>query len=209
MTFPLLTYLNAQQDNTIPEQGSLPTKQEWVDFTEFHLKGTRLCFSDSWCPFDGVGVALPSGTYSVKALCVTYGFLVRVAALRAELNGTNGALGECVGEFAVDVGAVGITDIDLIESLSEESYEKWIEAYSYAEEHPAAGIHPCPEIDSTMLFTDCGWGDGVYSVFEIKQDGKVVGAEATFIERNEPCPIPYKNSKNEYDCLISSGQIKS
>lgn len=199
---PLLAYLNSHQDHTIPEEGALPGKQEWVNFSEFDLKGTRLCFSDSWCPFDGVAIPLTSGTYSIKALCVTYGFFIIVAALRAELKGANGSLGNCIDEFSVDAGAVGITDIDQIELMSEESYLGWIEAYSYAEAKPAAGTHSYPEANTEMLFTECGWGDGGYSVFEIVQDNKVVGAEVRFIEENEPYPFPYENSKNEYDAYM-------
>ncbi len=202
MNFPLQYYLDTHTDLSLPDQGSPPGRREWIDFAEFILKGRRLCFSDSWCPFDGVAVELPVGRYAVKALCFTYGFFIQVAALRVEMIGASGELGAEIGQFYVDVGAVGITDLDLIESLSEENYEEWITAYSYAENKPAAGAHPCQEADTEMLFSDCGWGDGEYSVFGLEQAGIVVGAEVRFLEENEPYPFPYENSKNEYECYM-------
>jgi hypothetical protein len=190
MSSQLLSYLNLNDEHSIPAKGSMPTKQEWIPFCEFELKGTRLCFSDSCGPGDGVSIALASGHYSVTTLCFSYGSFVRVAAVRIERKGTHGAVCKAVGEFCVDVGGVGISDIDKLETLSDERFTEWAEQYAYTGDRPAAGIYPCPEADTEMLFTNSGWGDGVYPVYSIVQGGQVVGAEARFIEPDEPYPFP-------------------
>jgi hypothetical protein len=53
-----------------------------------------------------------------------------------------------------------------------------------------------------MPFIDSGWGDGVYSVYMIQNDGGPVGGEVRFIASNEPYPFPYANAKNEYDIAL-------
>jgi hypothetical protein len=190
MANPLATYLETPHDSTAPANDSLPTRKEWVEFCDFELKGSRLCFSDSWCPYDGVMVGLPAGTYAVTALCYSYGADVRVAALRVAPKGVEGALGEPVGEFGVDVGAAGITDFDQIEKLDEKSYEAWIEGYIHTGTvYQPAGVHPCPQAGTAMPFLSCGFGDGGYSVYPILRDGQTVGAEARFLEEDAPYPF--------------------
>jgi hypothetical protein len=195
MSTPLLQYLESRNKDAIPAKGALPDKREWVEFSEFELKGTRLCLCDSWCPYDGVMTELPPGKYQVKALCYTYGGEVRVAALRVALPGTQGEPGEAVGEFGVDVGAVGITDIDLVETLDDDSYVEWVESYSHADGNPPAGRHPCPDAGTEMLFTESGWGDGWYTAHALMQDGQAVGVEVTFIEQEDE-PYPFDLDRN-------------
>lgn len=185
MNTPLLQYLKNRNEEDIPAKGALPDKREWVDFAEFELKGNRLCVCDSWCPYDGVMVEMPPGQYQVQALCYTYGGEVRVAALRIARPGTKGERGEAVGEFGVDVGAVGITDIDLVETLDEDGYQEWMESYSCASSYPPAGRHPCPEAGTEMLFSESGWGDGWYTAHALSQDGQTVGVEVVFIEEGD------------------------
>jgi len=47
---------------------------------------------------------------------------------------------------------VGIADLDRLETLDDDSYGEWIESYSYADNNPRVGSHPCPEADTEMLF---------------------------------------------------------
>lgn len=185
MSTPLLAYLEDRNEDAIPAKGALPDKREWVDFYDFELKGTRLCLCDSWGPYDGVMVELAPGKYEVKALCYRYAGDVRVAALRITRPGAQGELGEAVGEFGVDVGSAGITDIDLVETLDDDTYQDWMEAYSYADSQPPAGRHPCPKAGTELLFTNAGWGDGWYTVHALTQDGQAVGAEVYFIEEGD------------------------
>lgn len=182
MSTPLLAYLENRNDNALPAKGALPDTREWVDFAAFELKGNRLCICDSWGPYDGVMAKLAPGKYEVTALCYRYAGEVRVAALRIARPGTQGVRGEPVGEFVVDVGAVGIADIDLIETLDDDAFVAWIESYSHADSHPPAGRHPCPAAGTEMLFTEAGWGDGWYTVHALTQDGQTVGVEVYFIE---------------------------
>ncbi len=208
MTAPLLEYLTSRSDSANPAKGSLPDKQKWVDFREFDLQGSRLCICDSWGPHDGAMIPLQPGKYVIKALCYDYGGDVRVAALRIEREGSHGELGEPVGEFSVDVGAVGVLDIDRIDTLRDDAFGEWIESYSYADGHPPAGIHPCPEARTEMLFTESGWGDGWYKVYGIVQDGQLVGAEARFIEENEPYPFPYDRTYAQPQKAPSEPQVE-
>lgn len=74
--------------------------------------------------------------------------------------------------------------------MDEHAYFEWIDAYSHRDNPEPACIHPQPAAHTEMPCIDSGLGDGVYTVYCLVRDGKLVGTVVRFIEPNEPYPFP-------------------
>lgn len=174
-----------------PEDGAKPLERRQFKVADLPIRGASLGFGDAWAaPNDAVTVDVPAGTYEVHVEAFSYGTDGRIARLMVYLPGAAPIRGEAVGEFGVDVAAAAVFDAEVLEGFmddDEESWEGWLDEYTARdyEELDVAGVYPCPDADTAMVYCSTGFGDGSYEVFELRRYGQVVGAEAVFLRPDQ------------------------
>lgn len=189
---PLIAYQRKHAGDPSPKRGQRPDDVVLILFADFELRGTRLGFSEPWAILDAVPVFCPSGSYVLVAECLRYGNdcrIARVTATRARRTGVRGAL---YGAIDVDVGNACVFDYDAIEGYAdsdENAFENWIDANIVGKTTPFAGSVACDSAKTTIEFVTSGFGDGTYSVYELRDDYDIVGAEVVFLDTDEPYPF--------------------
>lgn len=174
-----------------PEGGAKPLERRLFKVADLPVRGKHLGFGDAWAaPNDAVTVPVPPGTYEVHVEAFSYGTDGRIARLIVHLPGAAPVRGKAIGEFGVDVATAAVFDADVLEDYmddDEESWEGWLDEYTTRdfEELDMAGLHPCPDADTAMVYCSTGFGDGSYEVFELLREGRVVGAEAVFLRPDQ------------------------
>lgn len=171
-----------------PEDGAPPLEWRQFKVADLPIRGACLGFCDAWAtPNDAVTVDVPAGTYEVHVEAFSYGTDGRIARLMAFLPGVTPIRGKAVGEFGVDVATAAVFDVEVLERFmdsDEAAWEGWIDGYTMREydELDRAGLYPCADAGTAMVYCSTGFGDGSYQVFELVRDGLVVGAEAVFLQ---------------------------
>jgi len=174
-----------------PKNGAKPLERRMFKVADLPVRGQHLGFGDAWAaPNDSVTVPVPAGIHEVHVEAFSYGTDGRIGRLMVYLPGAEPVRGKLAGEFGVDVAAAAVFDGDVLEVFmneDEESWESWLDGYTNRdyEELDVAGVYPCEEADTAMVYCSTGFGDGSYEVFELVRDGRVVGAEAVFLKPDQ------------------------
>ncbi len=191
-TNPLNDYLSNRDNGPAPKRGQSPSEIICIPFATFELRGTRLGFSDPWQILEAVPVECLPGSYALEAECFRYGTDGRVARVLAMRSGRRGERGALYGEFGVDVGNACIFDHDAIEGYvdsDEDGFDRWGQEYIVDAAPSFSGSIPCTPAKSTIVYFASGFGDGTYSVYELRDDDGIVGAEVVFLNELEPYPF--------------------
>ena len=177
---------------TFPAQGSPGTETEWMHCCGFELKGTRLWVGDlAFVPAEDAGVSaeLPPGKYEIAVMGVAYGEDHRAARLR--VASSDGALGAELGTFGTDWGMAGVCDMDRMDGLverDEEGYMEWLSEFM-GQDFATPGVAACEPADTKVIYTPSGFGDGTFTVFELRAGDALVGLEVEFIASETPYPF--------------------
>jgi hypothetical protein len=175
-----------------PAQGSLGAETDWMRCCGFELKGSRLWIGDlAFVPAEDAGVSaeLPTGKYEIAVMGVAYGEDRRAARLR--VASSDGKLGAKLGSFGTDWGVAGVCDIDRMDNLverDEEGYLEWLGEFM-GQDFATPGVALCEPADTKVVYSPSGFGDGTFTVFELRTDGQLVGLEVEFIEPETPYPF--------------------
>lgn len=191
-TNPLNAFLTAASDAPPPTHGQRPTEIVRIPFATFELLGTRLGFGDTWQTSEEVAVYCEPGTYQLEAVCYGYGSDRRVAAVRATRTAGTVTRGPLRGEFDVDVGSACLYDSDVIDGYTDHAsaeFDRWVQEAIIDAALPLSGTVTCAAARTSLVHFDCGFGDGSYPVFELRDGEEVVGAEAVFIAEDQPYPF--------------------
>ena len=188
----LRDYLSSGRSSAPPAKGSAPVRKETVPFGVLLLRSGQLGFCDPAFVPSGVTVSCKPGKYQLEAECLDYGGDRRAARLRVRLEGVQPVRGKALGEFSVDMAMASVFDFDSINDWSdeqEEEYDEWLEEEVVMCDWQRAGTIDCPGAAATIYYCEAGFGDGTYTVYELIEDGQVVGAEVVFLEGSEPYPF--------------------
>lgn len=191
-TNPLGDYLRRYTFLPPPSHGQQPAETLVIPFGTFDLKGTRLGFCDTWMVPEGVAVTCEPGRYALEALCLCYGTDARVARVSARRAGEHGQRGPSCGTFGVDVGSACIFDFDVMEHFADRApaaVDRWGQKHIVDDPPHFSGTVACRPARTSIVFFDSGFGDGIYTVYELRGDQGIVGAEAVFLEPDHPYPF--------------------
>jgi hypothetical protein len=133
------------------------------------------------------------GSYVVECKGVRYGQDRRVAGMRVFAVGSKAKRGKKIGEIPVDFGGVSVLDIDTVEDSineDEERYEEWLDEILYdSDDYSSIKIHEWVPTGTKIPVVQGGFGDGVYNVYELMEEGNIVGLEIEFIRDGEEYPF--------------------
>lgn len=191
MSITLKKYFSQFTNEPSPTDGFRVLESQIFSIGSLDIQGSHLFFCDPWgMPNDGAAVDVPPGQYDVSLEVFSYGTDGRVARLIVNLLGTTPIRGEERGGIGVDVASAAVYDGEAIERFmddDEKAWQEWLDSFTNRDYDPEdiAGFFPCPKANSTMAYTSTGFGDGYYLVYELVQEGLVVGAEVVFLKPNQ------------------------
>jgi hypothetical protein len=172
---------------------------DWLPFTDLELKGKTLQLVETRVlgirgddEHECVEIPVTQGIYKVQAKGVSFGNEKRIAGLRVFIDGATPARGNKVGEIPVDIGGVSVLDIDNVwESMCslESEYEEWLEDLLFDDDYSLIKMHEWDETNTKIPTVEAGFGDGTYEVFELLDNGGVVGLEVEFITEGSKYPF--------------------
>ena len=167
--------------------GAQPQQGAWKRVGELRISGSRVYVGDSWAIRDeAMAIPVTPGTYEFDVECFSYGADERVAVLRGRLQGSAPDGSREASEFTVDAASAGVMDADAVDQWAQRdaaAFEAW--QRSFTESGSDIGLFPCEAIDSAMVHTTTGFGDGSYRVVSLLQGGRPVGFEARFLEEGQ------------------------
>jgi hypothetical protein len=170
---------------------SSDTAMQWRRVGSLAISGTSLCIADSWAmPYDALFVRATNGVYTIDVQQFAHRRRVRIARLRARLQGSVPSSSERVAEVDIDVASVAIGDGDALERFQLrapgdcESWSDSLSDYVASVDARSAGMYPCRKIRSKVAYAETGFGDGIYDVHALLQGRRRVGLEIIFINDN-------------------------
>jgi hypothetical protein len=208
MSEELARYFAQFVDQPRPEPGSPPLATSQFKLGELDVTGSRLIFSDSCCaPMDGVPVLVPPGRYELLVDCISYGGASCIARLIVQLPGSLPERGDLLGRFAVDAASAGVCDGDVLKGFAvsnEAAHHGWLEALGrqQADCPQLAGFFAFPDASTTLFHVRSGFGDGLYPVYVLRENGSVVGAEAVFVSPTQGFDQPEVEAVAEEEMVV-------
>lgn len=190
----------SQKSTERPRKGQTGEFTDWLSFHELELRGDLLQFVETRVigiigdeEYENTEIPAAPGVYSVECKGVAFGGDKRVAAMRAYPKGVNVMRGKKIGSIPVDLGGVSVVDIKTVKPSmdeDEERYEEWLEDLLYDfDDYSAVKIHQWKPTMTKIPNAESGFGDGEYDVYELLNDGAVVGMEVEFIAEDEEYPM--------------------
>lgn len=184
-------HLLSLSEFAVPVAGMRATQRVRVSAGSLQLDGSRLSFCDAWSlPTGGVSVKVPPGSYVLSVEIQSYVSDSRIATLTVQLEDSRAIRHQIEGLLAVDVALAAVFDGDRIESFARERPKEWAEWLESFIGLPwqTAGCHPCEAAGADVFYVATGFGDGVYPVYSLVENGRVVGAEAVFLPPDQVYP---------------------
>lgn len=167
--------------------GTRPQQGAWKRVGELRISGSRVYIGDAWAiRAEAIAVPVTPGTYEFDVECFSYGADERVAVLRGRLQGAVPDGSRDASEFTVDAASAGVIDADAVDRWAERdgaAFETWQRRFT--DSGSDIGLFPCEAIDSAMVHTSTGFGDGSYRVVSLLQGDRPVGFEARFLEEGQ------------------------
>ena len=177
-----------------PEKDSRGTLTDWMDLSDFVLRGPRFLVVDvSFVPSpkDGLLVEAPPGDYRIQAKVMDYGGDRRIARLRVFSSGACPRLGPQIGETWTDTARTGLCDYEIFSqawgSDNDAAYAKIEPVLDEAENYGTAVLDE--GTGAVMPFVSSGFGDGTFPVHELMEGERRVGFEIQFIAADETYPF--------------------
>lgn len=138
---------------------------------------TDPCYEpDIWCT---VKTELPKARYNCKVLTVNKRNASLIVMKKSFKN--KGISYKYIGSAGVDSGQLGIFDLDYF--IKHQPDDDWENEKSWYRKVSEATINPGYTLtDKAGVCSSTYCGDGMYPVYEILNDGKVIGIRVNFIE---------------------------
>ena len=170
-----------------PKKGVKGVESDWMDVGELEIPHGSLWAGDPWNGNreDGCVVKVPKGTYHLSIKGIDFKGHRRTSRCRLILDGAKSAKpGKSAGEASVDVGVIGLVDMDAFEKAVTETFvDEYMTDIQNATEEPGVGIIAMDYGGKgfQMALMPPGLGDGGYDVFPLKSGTKTVGIEVEFL----------------------------
>ncbi|MBV6458749.1 MAG: hypothetical protein HONBIEJF_01887 [Fimbriimonadaceae bacterium] len=134
---------------------------------------------------DGLFIKLAPSRYQVEVRVADYGSECRIAGLRAFREGVKPNLGTELGKTWADTGTQGFCDAASFAAATQEMTDDVSEAAQDAGLVAAISL----PTGHTMFVVECGFGDGEWPVFDLKDGPDQVGFQVDFIKPGEEFPF--------------------
>ncbi len=158
----------------------------WNHLAQIETRGQQIIIKDAMILLDSAettpewpAIVVDPGMYDIEINVPEPWYCARV---RARKVGSNPELGKMIGHLSVDHGSVGILDYETFVSEINSSYpdyEEWTET-ALDDEINENFSGQITYKSSLLVYVKSGNGDGTYPVYELIEDGKVVGLECNF-----------------------------
>lgn len=185
----------ANSKDAVGKTGMIGTQSDWQLLSQFTLRGNHLQMVEKRIIGDTgpetVIISASPGMYLVECRIMTFDSDKRISRMRIRRDNTDPKLGETLGEISVDLGGIAIADIDVLAPSiqeNEEDYREWIETSLY-DSSDFVGVLHWSLSKTHVPFADGGFGDGVYRVYKLLDNGETVGMEVEFIPEKTPYPF--------------------
>ncbi|MDH3347681.1 MAG: hypothetical protein OEM02_06235 [Desulfobulbaceae bacterium] len=169
----------------------VPEFSEWTFYKTHRIKTGKMAVSEISEAPNGVEIQVDNGIYEFYIQGVAFGYDRRIARVRFLKQGSTPVLGEKIGETYSDLAQNSFYEpgplADFINEESEKYYD-WIEDITFDFEIFHVSIHEKKD-DVKFYRFESGFGDGVFDVYKLEENGSTVGFEIEFIKDDEPYPF--------------------
>lgn len=189
-----------EKSSLAPKKGLKGVFSDWLPYTILELKGDALQFVETRVlglrgndNDECIEIVAEPGKYEIECRGVRFESDVRIAGMRVFPVGIACARGKRLGKIPVDLGGIAIVDISVFEPSileNKEDYEEWLETIIFEGDcESLIATHLWMPTNTRIVAADGGFGDGVYEVYSLINNGKTVGLEVEFIEEGSYYPF--------------------
>ena len=158
---------------------------DYKEIDTIDIKGKRILIKDSMILLDDNEnmpewpfVTIESGIYDINVLEKGDPY----SSVQIIKNGMSGARGKNIGNVNVEHGGIAIIDYDTFLSTIQKNYDDYCE-WTSMELDDLVWSQVSGKIEflnEPLFFLHSGDGDGSYPVYEVVQDGNIIGIECDF-----------------------------
>lgn len=170
-----------------PRNGETAVLSPWFDMGAIQISGDDLLIADArlLCDIEPDVVKIGAGKYRVSIQLVRFGRECRVGSVRlANAKAHELIRGKKIAEVEIDTATCGFADADQIMSLTDVEREAYRRATAKAvgSSFTLWGVVTPKMLGGLeVLVTEAGFGDGAYSLRELKDARGRIGVELEFI----------------------------
>ena len=158
----------------------------WNHLAQIETRGQQIIIKDAMILLDNAeatpewpAIVVDPGMYDIE---INIPQPLHCTRVRVKSTGSNPELGKVIGHLSVDHGSAGILDYETFISeinSNYSDYEEWTET-ALDDEINENFSGQIAYGSSLLVYVKSGNGDGTYPVYELVDNGKVVGLECHF-----------------------------